>query len=158
MFVRICTAAFVALALVACSGTSTGTGDLFGDGGASNPNGTNGGGDGSKSVFGGGTKTGGTTPGAGGTATSNGTTTATCTLKNAPLGTGACDQCVGASCCSQAKACDGSDECIALVSCANGCNDDKTCVQDCVDQHQAGLPPLQTLSTCMQQSCSAKCQ
>jgi hypothetical protein len=151
MIVRITGFVFVTFALVACSGSSTGSADLFGDGGTAK-NGDNGG----KSPFSGGTNPPAANDGA--NTNTNQTNASTCKLQNETLGTGACDQCIGKSCCAEVKACDGNQECVALLSCANQCAGDDACVQDCVNQYPNGVNPVKTLAGCMKQSCAGACQ
>lgn len=165
MIARLHVVASLALGLlVGCSGSSTGAGDLFGDGGSPSSGGGGGGG-GLGSVLGtgsGGASSGNANGGTGsGTSSAGNTGTGTsssCQLQNIKLGTGACDQCLARSCCTETKGCDGNAACVSLLNCATSCNDDQACGQQCLSNNQGGASALKTVYTCLQNTCATECQ
>ena len=178
MIVRLQLVASLALGLlVGCSGSTTGTDDLLADGGSKQSSGGGGGGGGGglgSALGGGGTGGGGSSNanGGSGSGTANGgtgsgtaiggnsttSTSSSCQLQNMKLGMGACDQCLAKSCCSETKGCDGNAACVSLLNCANGCNDDQACGQQCISNNQGGVSTLRTLYTCLQNACATECQ
>jgi hypothetical protein len=174
MIVRLHVVASLALALlVGCSGSTSGTDDLLGDGGSTQSSGGGGGGGGGGlgsalggSGGGGGGSGSGSANGANGSGTANGSsgsstatgTSSSCQLQNLQLGTGACDQCLAKSCCTETKGCDGNAACISLFNCVAKCNDDEACGQQCVSNNQGGVSALKTLYTCLQNTCGTECQ
>lgn len=74
------------------------------------------------------------------------------------LGTGdaTCDTCMDASCCAQNTACISDADCTALISCGDACTDD-TCISACMTAHPSGARELESLTTCMQSTCTSAC-
>jgi hypothetical protein len=161
MIVRLHVVASLALGLlVGCSGSTSGTNDLLGDGGSTQSSGGGGGGGGLGSALGGGSSN---ANGGNGNGTANGGNTATstsssCQLQNVQLGTGACDQCLAKSCCTETKGCDGNAACVSLFNCVTQCSDDQACTQQCVSNNQGGVSALKTLYICLQNTCGTECQ
>lgn len=71
-------------------------------------------------------------------------------------GDATCDACLGASCCAPNAACVGNADCTALVTCMDACRDD-ACFGTCLSAHPTGAGLLDTLSSCVETSCSAAC-
>jgi hypothetical protein len=83
-----------------------------------------------------------------------------CTYKNCKTNCGipsnACYDCLVANCYNEAAACDQSQDCVDFEICAMGCNNDRTCVNNCATQHQQGAQIYMTLGKCLQNNqCSA---
>lgn len=138
-----------------CSGT-TSNGDLT-EGGQGQGGGLGGLGGALGGGSGGGTKSDAGAPkGTGGLGGTGGTGTPT--SSQCKLDGTTCDNCLEKSCCTEVAACQSNATCGSLVQCANQCNGDRTCVQECVQQYPNGVPPLQTINTCLQSKCAAECQ
>ena len=90
-------------------------------------------------------------------------TTTTCT--SLPLATGMqqCDTCLGASCCAEDQTCGNDQECMAFISCMNGCFNqvdggiDQNCQTSCESSYPNGVSELSNLDSCMQNSCAVDC-
>jgi hypothetical protein len=67
-----------------------------------------------------------------------------------------CDSCLDGSCCTENKACVADADCTALIACGNACTDD-ACLAGCFSAHPTGVAILETLSTCVETSCSSAC-
>lgn len=84
-----------------------------------------------------------------------------------PQGTGACDMCMAAKCCTEATACvnqikgaDGSmDTCDDYMNCIDVCNepDGGTCTDACNQTDPMGKPTGQALITCRDTKCTTEC-
>ncbi|MCB9586970.1 MAG: hypothetical protein H6718_16345, partial [Polyangiaceae bacterium] len=81
-------------------------------------------------------------------------------------GANACGNCINnasVGCCSaESDACDANAECVALVSCVNGCSD-QTCTDNCGTAHPSGIPDYNPLVDCLFGStdagaCGTACQ
>jgi hypothetical protein len=69
-----------------------------------------------------------------------------------------CRQCIDQKCCGPLGACQGSEQCVALLTCLGNCADtDYLCVNTCADAHQAGVTPLNNLFDCLDGQCVAEC-
>lgn len=67
-----------------------------------------------------------------------------------------CDACLDTSCCAENTACVSDADCTALLTCGDACTDD-ACIASCMTAHPTGAALLDTLSTCMEGSCSIAC-
>jgi hypothetical protein len=89
----------------------------------------------------------------------------TTTCSSLPLGTGmpACDSCIGASCCTEDQTCGNDQDCMAFISCMNGCFNqvdgglDQNCEMSCESSYPNGVNELSNLDSCMQNSCAVDC-
>lgn len=76
----------------------------------------------------------------------------------------ACDDCLGASCCTEDNVCGQSQDCGAFLSCINAClpldggAPDQSCVDGCSNDYPQGAQEFDQLSSCMQSLCSTECQ
>jgi hypothetical protein len=133
--VAVSAATLVGLVLLACSGTSTGTGTADGGSSGSSGNSGNGGKDGG-GIF-------------------NGVPTS-CSKNSAD---DACTACLKLSCCTETLACSNDAECVAVLTCSGSCGpSDSACNQSCVQAHPSALSTLQTLVACEQKSCLTACE
>lgn len=71
-------------------------------------------------------------------------------------GDAACDTCLDASCCAPNAACVADADCTALIACGNACTDD-ACFGACFSAHPSGARLLDSLSSCVETSCSSAC-
>ena len=71
-------------------------------------------------------------------------------------GEATCDTCLDASCCAQNTACVSNTDCAALIACGDACRDD-ACISACMSAHPTGAALLDTLSTCVETSCTTAC-
>lgn len=96
--------------------------------------------------------------GSAGAAGAGGTGVTTCAFET---GSGACDQCMNASCYDSCSACGAGTECAAFVSCALACaSTDAACMQDCMSQHAGGVDEGLALvgpAGCLRTACNAAC-
>ena len=87
----------------------------------------------------------------------------TCSSLPLPTGMPQCDTCLGASCCAEDQACGNDQDCMAFISCVNGCFNqvdggvDQTCESSCQSQYPNGANELSNLDMCMQNSCASPC-
>lgn len=87
------------------------------------------------------------------------------TCSSLPLSTGdeQCDTCIGASCCTEDQACGNDQDCMAFISCMNGCFNqvdggiDQACESSCESSYPSGANELSNLDTCMQNGCATDC-
>lgn len=83
------------------------------------------------------------------------------------MGTGTCDKCMAANCCSAAQACvadkdGGADSCFSYVQCFDVCSD-QTCVDACGDPDGGDSPNGKktydnVVLGCMNSKCMTACQ
>jgi len=71
-------------------------------------------------------------------------------------GVPSCDACLDTKCCGLAAACAADADCIALLTCAQACNDG-VCIDACVAAHRAGAATLDAVSACLQNQCGPSC-
>src|SRR5438309_7018047 len=69
-----------------------------------------------------------------------------CTL-GIDYGTQSCTSCMRASCCDKDNACVASQDCVAILQCADPCTD-KACVDACRSQWPAGAAIVDELVAC----------
>lgn len=87
----------------------------------------------------------------------------TCSSLPLPTGNQACDTCLGASCCTEDQTCGNDQECMAFISCMNGCFNqvdggiDQACQSNCESSYPSGVNELTNLDSCMQNSCATDC-
>ena len=87
----------------------------------------------------------------------------TCSSLPLPTGMPQCDTCLGQSCCAEDQTCGNDQDCMAFISCINGCFNqvdggvDQTCESDCEAQYPNGANELSNLDMCMQNSCASPC-
>jgi hypothetical protein len=86
-----------------------------------------------------------------------------CSSLPLPTGMPQCDTCLGASCCAEDQTCGNDQECMAFISCIDGCFNqvdggvDQTCETSCESQYPNGANELSSLDACMQNSCASQC-
>ncbi|MDW8251331.1 MAG: hypothetical protein RMJ98_18705 [Myxococcales bacterium] len=132
-----------------CSLACTGAGGAGGSGGTAGS-----GGAGTAGSAGGGLGGGGT----GGIAGSAGDSGAATCPGSLPLPIPNCKSCVDGACCGESQACNADPQCVNLLSCIVQCNGSASCQQQCAGQFPGGIPELQKLGQCFQNSgCSSVC-
>lgn len=67
-----------------------------------------------------------------------------------------CDTCLDTSCCAENTACVSNADCSALLACGDACTDE-TCISACMTAHPTGAALLDTLGTCVSNSCATAC-
>lgn len=69
-----------------------------------------------------------------------------------------CGKCLNDKCSLETKGCDNSKQCQQLLGCIVDCPDnDDACGDACVDKFPDGVPTLNNLVSCVQDSCSSEC-
>ncbi len=81
----------------------------------------------------------------------------TCNLKNIQFKADACGTCVNESCCDEWTTCDKNADCLPLFVCAQKCQGEQACIQECVTMYPTGATPLVTATKCITAKCDAKC-
>jgi len=71
-------------------------------------------------------------------------------------GDASCDSCLDASCCAESTACVADADCTALITCGDACSDD-ACISACFSSHPTGAALLDSISTCLENSCMSAC-
>lgn len=67
-----------------------------------------------------------------------------------------CNTCMASSCCAEDNGCVADSQCTALLSCLNGCADQK-CYTACENSYPQGATKLAAIESCMGGPCSADC-
>ncbi len=68
----------------------------------------------------------------------------------------ACDLCLFNHCPTQMNSCFANPDCVALVTCLDGCSD-QSCETACFDQHTGGATDGTAVVTCGNASCATEC-
>ncbi len=68
-----------------------------------------------------------------------------------------CVNCGSTQCKAENDACTASPDCNKLLTCANGCAGDGTCLQNCISNNPAGVQVFQGVIACLQSKCKVEC-
>jgi len=71
-----------------------------------------------------------------------------------------CDSCINSRCLDICQTCAGSVDCMRVLQCITGCNQNQTCTSSCVSSYPEGWPKLEALignEGCMMTQCSQEC-
>jgi hypothetical protein len=69
-------------------------------------------------------------------------------------GANACETCLFASCCSEARACAAGSSCVDYLQCAAACSGAETCLNTCATNSPTGFGDAVALGVCSQTKCS----
>ena len=70
----------------------------------------------------------------------------------------ACDNCIATQCKSEIEQCKANNECVNLVNCIDGCNEnDMNCINNCANTYPGGVQPFNTMIQCAENKCSSQC-
>ena len=68
----------------------------------------------------------------------------------------ACANCLKGMCCAESMACESETACSALVECVTPCQTE-SCLDQCLNRHEAGIPTLLAWLECADDRCSLEC-
>jgi cysteine-rich repeat protein len=75
-----------------------------------------------------------------------------------PIPLPACKSCLDAGCCGESQSCNADPQCSSLLTCVFQCGNSEACQQQCIGQFPGGLPELQKLGQCVEDTgCSDLC-
>ncbi len=74
-----------------------------------------------------------------------------------PYAAALCTTCAGASCCAAATACGADAGCAQAFRCVDACAGDGDCEAACAAAAGDSAPLLQSLRTCLADSCGTEC-
>lgn len=69
-------------------------------------------------------------------------------------GDSACETCLYANCCLEARACGPNSRCVDYLQCATACSGDATCLNACASDSPIGFGAAAALGVCSQTQCS----